>query len=246
MERIPFETGGFYHIYNRGTEKRNTYMNDYDYLRFLIYLTILNDDKNERTRTIRDLSASWQGSTLPKERRALLVDVVAFALMPNHFHLLLQQKQEGGISKLMQRLNTAYTMYFNEKYARSGVLFQGRYKCKEVDSEDYLLHLINYIHLNPLDIVESGWEERGIRNMHKTKDFLEKYRWSSYQDAIGVSNFPHTITLPLLRKQTGSPATYKNFIEKWCLDDLEGISDLIFYDGYGRHGKVEPCQGAGG
>lgn len=111
-----------------------------------------------------------------------LVDIGAYCLMPNHFHLLLHEKTENGISLFMQKLTTAYTMYFNKKYDRSGGLFQGTYKAKHADSDIYLKYLFGYIHLNPVKLIEPTWKEKKIKNRIQAEKFLEKYQYSSYPE----------------------------------------------------------------
>jgi len=171
MERVPIELETFHHIYNRGTEKRQIFMDDEDYKRFVLYINVLN---NKKTENPSKLAEQGRLESYQVERR--LVEVCAFTLMPNHYHLLLYELTEGGIAKFMQRLGTAYTVYFNEKYTRSGALFQGVYKSKYVVDESYLLHVINYIHFNPKDLVDFK-----IRNsLSSFLDYLDSYPWTSY------------------------------------------------------------------
>ena len=100
-------------------------------------------------------------------KRKLLVEILVFTLMPNHFHLLLKQKQENGISKFMHKLGVGYSMYFNQKYERTGSLFQGTYKAIPVNNDSYFIHLPYYIHLNPLDLIEPKWKNGEIKNYNK-------------------------------------------------------------------------------
>ena len=102
--------------------------------------------------------------------------------MPNHFHILIHEKTEGGISTFIQKLSTAYSMYFNKKYERSGSLFQGKFKTKYIDNEPYFNWLFSYIHLNPIKISDPKWKENGITNLEKTKSFLSSYQYSSHVD----------------------------------------------------------------
>ncbi len=137
--------GGFYHIYNRGVEKRFIFIDEQDCHVFLRYIKLYLSP-SER---IKEL-----GNSEIKARRFVNlnleheVDLICFALMPNHFHLLLKNKTVNGIRKFMQRLSTAYTMYFNHKYKRVGGLFQNTYKASPVLKDSYLLHLTRYIHNN--------------------------------------------------------------------------------------------------
>lgn len=111
-----------------------------------------------------------------------LVRVHTYCLMPNHYHLILEQLVDGGISKFLQKFMTGYTQYFNVLHERSGVLFQGRTKSKLIDSDDYLRWLAHYIAMNPLDLCESSWKEKGIKDRKKALQFLKDYKWKSPSD----------------------------------------------------------------
>ncbi len=137
--------GGYFHVYNRGVEKRLIFLDEQDCHVFLRYIKLYLSPEER----IKEL-----GETEIKARRFINlnlendVDLICFALMPNHFHLLLKNKTINGIRKFMQRLTTAYVMYFNHKYNRIGGLFQNTYKASPVLKDSYLLHLSRYIHNN--------------------------------------------------------------------------------------------------
>src|SRR3989344_4291689 len=128
MRKRPiFANGQFYHVYNRGTDRRRIFMDDKDRFRFIHDLFEFND-----ANIILNNTYYWGRIPIGKERkpRKILVDIVAYALMPNHYHLLLQQRRDNGISLFLQKLGSGYTSYFNLRHERSGVLFQGKYKAK--------------------------------------------------------------------------------------------------------------------
>lgn len=104
--------------------------------------------------------------------------------MPNHFHILLKEKVENGTSLFMQKITTAYTMYFNKKHERTGALLQGTYKAEHLTTDNYLKYIYSYIHLNPVKLIEPTWRENGIKNKQKVKSFLAAYQYSSYQDYL--------------------------------------------------------------
>lgn len=136
---------GYYHIYNRGVEKREIFLDEQDCAAFLYYLKLYLSPIEE----LKQLN--FPGLRILKFIRLNLfqeIDLMAFALMPNHFHLQIKQKTADGMIKLMKRLVTAYVMYFNKKYKRVGSLFQNRYKAALIETDEYLLHLSRYIHLN--------------------------------------------------------------------------------------------------
>ena len=114
-----------------------------------------------------------------------LVEIIAYCLMPNHFHLLLREKVEGGIALFMQKLTTGYTMYFNKRNDRSGSLFQGTYKASHVHDDRYFRYLLSYIHLNPVKLIDPQWKENGIKDRTHAEKYLSQYAYSSYRDYLG-------------------------------------------------------------
>ncbi len=152
--KLTFALGEYYHVYNRGVEKRVLFNNKFDYQRFLLLLVLMNDQKPvEVQQLIRD-------STIPEliaEKRKPLVSIISFSLMPNHFHLLLKEITEKGVSKFMHKVGTGYSLYFNLQNERVGGLFQGPYKAKHIADDRYLKYLFEYIHLNPVrEVLEDG------------------------------------------------------------------------------------------
>ena len=143
---------GYYHIYNRGVDKRIIYKDEQDYgvfLNFLkYYLSSLPKLNPLRKITIRE-SKTYQISDYKCKNYHQAVTLLAYCLMPNHFHLLIKQTESRNIESFMKSIGTRYSMYFNKRYQRSGHLFQGRYNAVLVDSDEQLIHLSRYIHLNP-------------------------------------------------------------------------------------------------
>jgi len=113
-----------------------------------------------------------------------LVEIGAYSLIPNHFHFTLKEITEGGIATFMQRIFTAYTMYFNKKYDRSGALFAGPFKSRHITDERYLKHLISYQHLNAAELFEPRWKD-GFGNLEKIEAQLAAYPYSSLPDFLG-------------------------------------------------------------
>jgi len=144
--REAFQEGSYYHVYNRGTEKRPIFMDEADYQRFLIYLLICNSRRDVRFLALKGKSfaelAEWRGEPI--------VDICVYRLMPNHYHLVIRARKPSDISKFMQKAMTAYTKYFNRRHERDGVLFQGGFKANRVKDERHLLTLIAYVNLNEL------------------------------------------------------------------------------------------------
>lgn len=178
--KISFSIDEYYHIYNRGTDKRIIFTNQSDYNRFIKILEICNSVERIEVRNFL-----YGGPTSVKKVKEELVDIGAYVLMPNHFHILVREKTDGGISKFMKKLLTAYSMYFNKKYQRTGSLFEGRFQAKHADTDEYLKYLFAYIHLNPVKIVDPEWKENGISDIEKAKKYLMDYKYSSYLDYMG-------------------------------------------------------------
>lgn len=175
--KVVFANGEFYHVFNRGVEKRITFTSKYEFLRAvdtlnfyrfgnlsIRYSKYLNLNKEKREELLKGL-----------DNKDLQIEIIAFCLMNNHFHLLLKQVKDGGVVKFMAKFTNSYTKYFNTKHERVGPLFQGVFKAVHVGSDEQLLHLSRYIHLNPVAgfVIES---ER-----------LSSYQWSSYPEYIGLT-----------------------------------------------------------
>ncbi|HEY9582992.1 MAG TPA: transposase [Candidatus Paceibacterota bacterium] len=174
MNRPPFANGEFYHVYNRGVDKREIFTDNFDSIRFLQSMIIFNDQN-----PIGSIYEQNFDTYALKKSGKKLVEIICYCLNPNHFHFLLEQKTNGGISEFMKRLSGGYTWSFNNKYKRGGALFQGRFKSNHVDSSDYLLHLSAYVNLNDqvhqlggstAKLVRSSWDEY----LNKGKDAICK------------------------------------------------------------------------
>jgi len=193
-----FVPQGFYHIYSRGNEKREIFLSDTDRLRFLKRLT----------------------EYIKKHS----VTVLSYCLMPNHYHLLLRQDAGDSISGFIHKLQTAYAMYFNKRYERVGHLFQGRFGAKVIETDEYLLHLSRYIHLNPAEILKSHYSS--IKS-------LSDYPWSSYPDYVGHRKDELVNTNFILNyfSKINPSRDYKSFVEssinEESLNDLKSLKNLM-------------------
>ncbi len=199
----------FYHVYNRGVEGRNIYSDDQDYKTFLGYI------KRYLTKTVQnEEQPRWKTDVVDK------LQLVAYCLMPNHFHLLVKQKTTDGITIFIKALMNSYVKYFNQKHYRVGGLFQGVFKAVQVTDEPYLLHLTRYIHLNPIDV-------NGM-----TFDRLENY-YCSYGEYIGKRKtqwvHPEEILSMFGSKLIGISrfSSYKDFVEKYQGNSGEVLGRLI-------------------
>lgn len=177
-----------YHIFNRGTEKRVIFLTKRDYERFIVNLIFFNTEQNP----ISNLSRYNPQLAYQKIPQNSLVKIHAFSLLPNHFHLILEQVANNGIAKFMHKIEMGYSHYFNKFHSRNGNLFQGIYKMIHVDNDSYRLYLPLYIHLNALELLESErhWKEKGIKNKANAINFLKNYSWSSLVEYLNIEHVP--------------------------------------------------------
>lgn len=201
----------FYHALNRGVEKRNIVLDDADRARFIHDLFVFNDQQTALHPRLSERQEE-RGS------RKLLVHIHAFCLMGNHYHLLLSEATSNGISKFMKKLNMGYAKYFNEKYKRSGALWQGKFKKKYIERDAHFMYIPYYIHLNPLDFVMPDWREGRVLNIDKALEYLKTYRWSSHLDYLGEKNFPSITEREELASIIGTREKYRKEIERIIRD----------------------------
>src|SRR3989344_430612 len=190
MRKISFVNGEYYNVFNRGVDKRKIFLANYDYERFLYTVKYLLTVGTAQTDLkLFDQSLAFRGR----------LSFICYCLMPNHYHLVIQQTRENAISDFMHRLSTSYTKYFNLNRKRTGRLFENSFKAVHISSEELLLHTTRYIHLNPL-----------LANL-TTK--LETYPWSSYPDYIGMRHDTICAKEQILRLLSEQKQTevYKNF-----------------------------------
>jgi len=206
MRKQPFAIGQYYHVYNRGVDKRSIYRDNKDYSRFMIDVIGLNKD-GRVVNLGRRCSEEMPGEPGAKmEQEEQLVGIICFCLMPNHYHLLLKQVAENGISRFMHKLGTAYTMSFNKRYNRQGSLFQGPFCAKWIEIDAYLIYLSRYIHLNPLELCREEGEG-------KKRSFLWRYPWSSLGDYVNITNrWQHILDAGIVLDQVGGEGRYMSIM----------------------------------
>src|SRR3989344_2705023 len=192
MERkVNFVENEYYHLYNRGVEKRTIFSSSNDYRRFLALLYLTNSQKS--VHMANTLKVMRYSEVFTLERGSPLVAIGAYCLMPNHFHILATPVVKNGLTKFMLKLQTGYSMYFNIKNDRSGSLFQGPFKSEHATGDAYLKYLFSYIHLNPAKLKDPCWKETFRSTRAPLKKFVEDYPYSSL--GAYISN-KHLITNP--------------------------------------------------
>lgn len=221
-----------YHVLNRGVDKREIFLDSQDYVRFVHNLYEFNDSKligGSRRESMSDIVSP---TSRPARTRERLVDVHGWVLMKNHYHLLLSERIEGGMSLFLRKLNVGYAKYFNEKYERDGTLFQGRTKKVLIEHDAQFLYILHYIHLNPLDYLELAREWRvrhkgSIADFKTAMQYLDTYRWSSYLDYAGTKNFPSVLTTSLFKNKdvfTDYKQAVSSYLKEIEAQEISGIT----------------------
>lgn len=218
MRKTPLISGGYYHVFNRGVAKMPIFANVSDYtralqtleyyrfvnppLKFSKYKSLSVDQKNKI-----NLELDYKNEHL--------INILSFVFMPNHFHFLLKQNTDWGVSKFIGQFSNSYTRYFNTIHRRIGPVFQGVFKAVEVESEEQLIHLSRYIHLNPY-----------VSSLVSKKE-LDKYRWSSLPAYLGDQK--SCINLEIISSQFSKKFTYKDFVfdHSDYARELERVKHLV-------------------
>lgn len=214
MRSVSLEIGEFYHVYNRGVDKRDIFTDQLDVDRFLLSLTEFN--------TAEPIGSIYEQSFVSKkkinQKRRHLVNIVCYCLNPNHFHVLVQQVHDGGIENFMHRLGTGYTRYFNGRHKRRGSLFEGTYKAVHVDSNDHLLHLSAYINLN--------------YQAHQLGSLATKLTRSSWAEYLRIDTKPGICKTGIILKQFSNRKEYEQFARESLKNIIERKSLSKELEGY--------------
>jgi putative transposase len=198
MRKTEFANGEYYHIYNRGVDKREVFSCDGDYRRFIVGMNEFNNDLTREQRLrLAEKSELSSGAPELSSDFSPMVEIICYCLNPNHYHLILKQLKEKGIEKFMHKLSTGYTNYFNKKYSRFGSLFQGPFKSIHIDSNEYLLHLSVYVNAN-----------------HAIHNYSEKdWPYSGYLDYAGKREGKLSSKVTILERFDNDPLEYEKFMQ---------------------------------
>ncbi|KKQ34306.1 MAG: Transposase [Candidatus Nomurabacteria bacterium GW2011_GWB1_37_5] len=240
LRKVPLELGEYYHVYNRGIERRTIYLSHLDHSRFMLLLYLCNTTENIQLNQIlnrikrnkeKDGNKIDQNDILelyniPKKDE--LVSICSYCLMPNHFHIILKEIKEGGISSFMQKLLTSYSMYFNIKNTRSGSLFMKPFRSKHINDDNYFRYLLGYIHLNPVKLIDPKWRNDRLTDVNKIHDYLSNYKYSSlYEFSKNGNSRPESVII----NKKSLPNYFKN--------DLEFNDFINYWLEYSRKYKKE-------
>jgi len=185
LRRVPLAPNEWFHCYTRGVEGRVTFEMQRDYERFIESLYLCNSSLQVRR---DDLKQTRGADIFLHPRGNTLVDIGAYCLMPNHFHILLRARSEGGVARFMQKIGTAYTMYFNIKNKRVGGLFVTPFRSKHITDDDYFKRVAQYIHLNPVELFEPRWKlgsETARRRLAVIEKKIKEYPYGSLPEYSG-------------------------------------------------------------
>jgi putative transposase len=177
MRKTEFASGEYYHIFNRGVDKRKIFQDESDFWRFWLSMKLLNNEKDGLMLSWRNQKRFKSGLDLktfmrqePDSCRKSLVEIIAYCFNQNHFHFIIKQRKEKGIKDFMHKIGTSYANYFNAKYDRTGALFEGRFKSVHIKNNSRLLYLASYVNCNS--------EVHGISK-------ASVYKWCSFSEYIG-------------------------------------------------------------
>lgn len=204
--KIRFSPGSYFHICNRGVDGQTIFRDERDYVRFLFLLLHFQASVSfyNLGRQTTHYVKHRMFNVSPRETKQIknrgLVELCTFAIMPNHYHALIQEKESGGISQYIQRVQGGYARYANTKYKRVGHLFQGAFRAVPVETDAQLLYLSAYIHRNP-------------RGLERWCDKEIQYPWSSYQDYTKENRWGELLNPSMVLNQFTGPNSYHQFVE---------------------------------
>lgn len=222
MRKEPYDVGSYVHVVNRGTRGLPLVRDEQDRRRFALMLRHFNDHycPDNWFKDIYEMKPDYFGRPRSWPPQNKLVEIICFCLVENHFHLLLKEITDDGITKFMKRLGVGMTCHFNEKYQEKGSLFQGSYRARTVDSDDYLNTVSAYIQVkNSFEIFPRGYKS-AVNNFDEAYDWAKKYFYCSLGEFVGTRE--ERITNPELLGEIFNPDEYKEF----CRDFIEGRSEI--------------------
>lgn len=217
--KLVFGNEEIYHVFNRGVEKRPTFTNKWELDRALLALNFYRfaqlPTKLSKFLILPKIEQTELFMSLEKDNEKL-AEIICFCLMPNHFHLMLKQKLDDGISIFISNFTNSYTRYFNTKHDRIGALFQGIFKAVRIESDEQLVHVSRYIHLNPVSSFLIKSQE------------LENYQWSSYPEFLGLVD-KNLLNKDVVLDLFTSKEDYKRFVLNQVdyAKQLESIKHLL-------------------
>ncbi|MBU2219081.1 transposase [Patescibacteria group bacterium] len=234
MRKTPFVSGEYYHIYSRTILNVPEFRDNRNAERLAQSFLIANS--TESTRAFQFLrnheDATIEDAVEIAKTGEKLVDVLCYCIMPDHYHLLIKELKDNNISNFMRKCNISISKYVNIKNDRRGTLFESRFNSKHIDTNEYLLHLSLYIHLNPLDFISGReWRENKLKDWPSAKKKLFDYPWSSLKSYINENdNYKDSIIsgTEIIKDQFKDVKEYELFLQEWSEDALNSTKDIVF------------------
>lgn len=231
MRRETFVPGEYYHVYNRVLFNAPEFKENKSANRLAQAFILANSTKSSEA---FEYLKSNKNATIEKAVEVArggkkYVDILCYTIMPDHYHLLLHEKEERGISKFIHKCNVSIAKYINIKNNRRGPLFENRFSAKHINTNEYLLHLSVYIHLNPLDfLMGREWRENKLKNWPLAKKKLLEYPWSSIKNFL-ESNYKNEIIsgTEVIMQQFDNKKDYEFFLREWLEESFDKISNIL-------------------
>jgi len=234
MRKEPFFVGDLVHVYNRGNRKQEIVRDEQDRKRFLQMLFYFNDEYSDpnlwNNLWKSDFHNSGEGLLKRLDHwpeRDPLVEIIAFTLMDNHYHLVLKEIKEGGVTKFMRKLGTGMTNRFNTRYKEVGRLFQGAYKARRIDKDGYLQYLTVYIHIKNVFELFPGGFENALNNFDEAFEFAIQHPYSSLggyfsDDHISASIIEKEMMEDIIKNEEEFREFARNCIDFVTFDEKTG------------------------
>lgn len=206
MRKIQFVPNSYYHVCNRSNNKQPIFLDEKDYARFLFSVLFYQSPipfynlGRQSSHFVKHSVFNISSDTIEKVISTRKIELNIFTIMPNHFHLLVQEKSKGGISSYLQRLQNGYAKYFNAKYKKQGHLFQGAFRAVPIETDEQLIYLSAYMHRNPRELRE--WKNKEL-----------EYPWSSYQDLVNKNRWGELLKPSIILDQFSGAKDYYKFVE---------------------------------
>ncbi|MBU3925614.1 transposase [Patescibacteria group bacterium] len=231
MRKEKFVPGEYYHIYNRTIFNKPEFKDRKNIARLQQSFILANSTKSsEAFQFLRNnYDATVEDAIKIINKGKKLVDVLCYVIMPDHYHLLLKEKTEKGIIDFVRKCDISISKYINKKNNRKGPLFESRFKSKHINTNQYLLHLSLYIHLNPLDFIsDKTWREHGLKDWEKEKNKLINFPWSSLKTFLNKNHKDLIISgQEIITDQFRGRKEYEEYLRSWSEDSLSSIKDIL-------------------
>ena len=217
MRNIEFITNEYYHVFNRGVDRRAIFLDDQDLFRFYKMMYLFNDVNYENRRGDEEINTLLlANSNVDIVYKDKLIRILGFCLRQNHFHLFVEQLFDDGISKFMHKIGSVYSKKFNKKNNRKGTLFEDTFEARHIDHDSYFKHILRYIHLNVLDEEMPEWRQGKICDWEKALNILNSNQWSSHLAYVGIKQQLPIIDEGFINEYFESVDDYTAFLREWA------------------------------